>query len=59
MLHVPPWVLIDEALDSIDVNTRERVMDMFTKDLAHTGVIYIGRADPKSGFFSRVRAAGE
>jgi putative ATP-binding cassette transporter len=54
MLHVPPWVLIDEALDSIDVNTRDRVMEMFTKDLAHAGVIYIGRADPKSGFFSRV-----
>jgi vitamin B12/bleomycin/antimicrobial peptide transport system ATP-binding/permease protein len=54
MLHVPPWVLIDEALDSIDVNTRERVMDMFTRDLAHSGVIYIGRADPKGGFFSRV-----
>ena len=54
MLHVPPWVLIDEALDSIDVNTRERVMAMFTHDLAHAGVIYIGRADPKGGFFSRV-----
>ena len=54
MLHVPPWVLIDEALDSIDVNTRERVMDMFTRDLAHSGVIYIGRADPTGGFFSRV-----
>jgi vitamin B12/bleomycin/antimicrobial peptide transport system ATP-binding/permease protein len=54
MLHVPPWVLIDEALDSIDVNTRERVMDMFTHDLARSGVIYIGRADPKGGFFSRV-----
>ncbi len=54
MLHVPPWVLIDEALDSIDVDTRERVMDMFTRDLARSGVIYIGRADPKNGFFSRV-----
>jgi vitamin B12/bleomycin/antimicrobial peptide transport system ATP-binding/permease protein len=54
MLHVPPWVLIDEALDSIDVDTRERVMDMFTRDLAYSGVIYIGRADPKGGFFSRV-----
>ncbi|MGB6486821.1 MAG: ABC transporter ATP-binding protein/permease [Steroidobacteraceae bacterium] len=54
MLHVPPWVLIDEALDSIDVSTRERVMDMFTRDLAHSGVIYIGRSDPKSGFFARV-----
>jgi vitamin B12/bleomycin/antimicrobial peptide transport system ATP-binding/permease protein len=54
MLHLPPWVLIDEALDSIDVDTRERVRDMFTGDLAHSGVIYIGRADPKSEFYSRV-----
>ena len=54
MLHAPRWVLIDEALDSIDVSTRERVMDMFAQDLAESGLIYIGRADPKGGFFSRV-----
>lgn len=54
MLHAPRWVLIDEALDSIDVSTRERVIDMFARDLAHSGLIYIGRADPKGGFFSRV-----
>lgn len=54
MLHAPRWVLIDEALDSIDVSTREHVMDMFTRVLAHSGLIYIGRADPKGGFFSRV-----
>ena len=54
MLHAPPWVLIDEALDSIDVDTRERVVGMFTQELAHCGLVYIGRADPKGGFFSRV-----
>jgi putative ATP-binding cassette transporter len=54
LLHAPRWVLIDEALDSIDVSTRERVMDMFARDLADSGLIYIGRADPKGGFFSRV-----
>jgi len=54
MLHAPRWVLIDEALDSIDVATRERVMEMFAKDLADSGLIYIGRADPQGGFFSRV-----
>ncbi|MFZ0498734.1 MAG: ABC transporter ATP-binding protein/permease [Steroidobacteraceae bacterium] len=54
MLHVPPWVLIDEALDSIDMDTRERVRDMFTRDLAHSGIIYIGRADPNNKFYSRV-----
>ena len=54
MLHAPPWVLIDEALDSIDVDTRERIVGMFTHELAHCGLVYIGRADPKGGFFSRV-----
>jgi putative ATP-binding cassette transporter len=54
LLHAPRWVLIDEALDSIDVSTRERVIDLFARDLAHCGLIYIGRADPKGGFFSRV-----
>jgi putative ATP-binding cassette transporter len=54
MLHAPRWVLIDEALDSIDVSTRERVMEIFAQDLADSGLIYIGRADPKGGFFSRV-----
>ena len=54
MLHAPRWVLIDEALDSIDVATRGHVMEMFTTDLADSGLIYIGRADPQGGFFSRV-----
>jgi putative ATP-binding cassette transporter len=54
MLHAPRWILVDEALDSIDIATRERVMDMFRRDLADSGLIYIGRADPDGGFFSRV-----
>jgi len=54
MLHAPRWILIDEALDSIDIATRERVIDMFRRDLADSGLIYIGRADPDGGFFSRV-----
>ncbi len=54
MLHSPRWILVDEALDSIDVDTRERIVNMFTRELAHSGLIYIGRADPKGGFFSRV-----
>jgi putative ATP-binding cassette transporter len=54
LLHSPSWILVDEALDSIDVDTRGRIADVFTRELAHSGLIYIGRADPKSGFFSRV-----
>ena len=52
-LHAPRWILVDEALDSIDVNTRERIVEMFSRELAHSALIYIGRADPKGGFFSR------
>jgi putative ATP-binding cassette transporter len=53
LLHAPPWVLIDEALDSVDVETRKRVGKMFMEELAHCGLIYIGRADPGEGFFTR------
>ncbi|MGH8202691.1 MAG: ABC transporter ATP-binding protein/permease [Steroidobacteraceae bacterium] len=54
LLHAPRWILVDEALDSIDVGTRERIRAMFTRELADSALIYIGRADPKDGFFSPV-----
>jgi len=54
LLHAPRWVLVDGALDSLDVETRERVGDLFGHELAHTGLIYIGRDEPKGHFFSRV-----
>jgi putative ATP-binding cassette transporter len=53
VLHAPPWVLIDEVLDSLDENARRCVLDLFVKDLPHTGVIHIGRADAHD-LFSRV-----
>ena len=54
LLHAPHWILVDEALDFIAVDTRERIRDVFARELVHSGVIYIGRADPQGGFFSRV-----
>jgi putative ATP-binding cassette transporter len=54
VLHAPPWVLIDEVLDSLDENARRCVLDLFVKDLPHTGVIHIGRADAHDHLFSRV-----
>jgi putative ATP-binding cassette transporter len=54
VLHAPPWVLIDEVLDSLDVDARQGILDIFAKDLAHTGVIYIGRTDPRDPWFTRV-----
>jgi putative ATP-binding cassette transporter len=53
-LHAPPWVLIDEVLDSLDEDARQDILDLFVKDLSHTAVIHIGRADAHDHLFSRV-----
>jgi putative ATP-binding cassette transporter len=53
-LHSPPWVLIDEVLDSLDDDARDDILDLFVKDLSHTAVIHIGRADAHDHLFSRV-----
>ena len=54
VLHAPPWVLIDEVLDAMEDDARQAVLDIFAKDLEHTGVIHIGRADAHDHLFSRV-----
>ena len=54
LLHAPPWVVIDEVLDSLDEAARQGILDIFVKDLQHTGVIHIGRADAHDHLFSRV-----
>jgi putative ATP-binding cassette transporter len=54
LLHSPPWVLIDEVLDSMDEDARQSILDLFGKDLEHTAVIHIGRADAHDQVFSRV-----
>jgi putative ATP-binding cassette transporter len=54
LLHAPRWVVIDGALDSLDAQTRERVLRLFSEDLAGSGLLYIGRSDPQRGFFSHV-----
>lgn len=54
VLHAPPWLLIDEVLDSLDEDAHRGVLDIFNKDLQHTGVIHIGRAAAHDHLFSRV-----
>jgi putative ATP-binding cassette transporter len=54
LLHAPGWLIIDEALDTLDEDTLERLKQVFTNDLAHTAVIYIGRGDPAGHLFERV-----
>ncbi|MGC1523748.1 MAG: ABC transporter ATP-binding protein/permease [Steroidobacteraceae bacterium] len=54
LLHTPPWLLIDEVLDSLDVDARERVVDVLAKEFPRTGIIHIGRADAHDHLFARV-----
>jgi putative ATP-binding cassette transporter len=54
VLHAPPWVLIDEVLDSLDDEIRERVINIFATDLKQTGVIHIGRGRARDPVFTRV-----
>jgi ABC-type uncharacterized transport system fused permease/ATPase subunit len=42
------------VLDSLDEDARRCILDLFAKDLPHTGVIHIGRADAHDHLFSRV-----
>jgi vitamin B12/bleomycin/antimicrobial peptide transport system ATP-binding/permease protein len=52
LLHKPPWLLIDEVLDSLDEDSLLRVTEIFAKDLRETAIIYIGRAADE-GLFPR------
>jgi vitamin B12/bleomycin/antimicrobial peptide transport system ATP-binding/permease protein len=53
IIHKAAWVIIDEVLDSLDDTALERVIDIFSKDLAQSGIIHIGRSDAHHTF-SRV-----
>lgn len=55
VLHAPPWVLMDETLGALDDETLDRVIDLFTHELAGSGVIHLGRAGvAHERLFSRV-----
>ena len=54
VLQAPPWVLIDGVLDQLDEETLARIIDVFSKDLPHTGVIHIGRAEHRKDLYTRV-----
>jgi putative ATP-binding cassette transporter len=53
LLHRPPWLLIDEVLDSLDEDGLRRVTDIFAVDLRTTAIIHIGR-DANQALFPRV-----
>ncbi|MBV8377875.1 MAG: ABC transporter ATP-binding protein/permease [Verrucomicrobia bacterium] len=54
LLHKPRLVVIDEALDALDDDTRNRVLRLLDDELKEAGVINIGRPETKIRFFTRV-----
>jgi vitamin B12/bleomycin/antimicrobial peptide transport system ATP-binding/permease protein len=49
----PRWLVIDEALDALDDDARERMMVMLRETLPEAAIIYIGRQQ-RDHFFTRV-----
>ncbi|MFL6605417.1 MAG: ABC transporter ATP-binding protein/permease [Steroidobacteraceae bacterium] len=55
VLQTPPWLLIDDMLGSLDDEALERLIDIFSNELARTSVIHIGRAaQARDPLFHRV-----
>jgi putative ATP-binding cassette transporter len=54
LLHKPRWVMLDEAIDHLDEDARNLVLDIFGQELADAAVVNIGRANTQRGFFTRV-----
>jgi putative ATP-binding cassette transporter len=54
LLQKPRWVLMDEAIDRLDDDSRRIALDIFHKELAETAVVHIGRLEAHDGFYARV-----
>jgi vitamin B12/bleomycin/antimicrobial peptide transport system ATP-binding/permease protein len=54
LLHAPAWLIIDEALEALEDDAAPRVRQMLTQELAHTGVLYIGRSGAQDVLFGRM-----
>jgi vitamin B12/bleomycin/antimicrobial peptide transport system ATP-binding/permease protein len=54
VLHKPHWVLIDEALDALDDDSRDRVISLFNAGLKEAAIVNIGRPETQHPFFTRV-----
>ncbi len=52
-LQAPPWIVIDQALDTLDAETYAQVMRMLTGLLGQSAIIAIGREIEGSRLFAR------
>jgi len=54
LLRKPRWVVIDEALHSLEDDAHKRVIGLFCDGLKDAAVINIGRPEAQNHFFERV-----
>jgi vitamin B12/bleomycin/antimicrobial peptide transport system ATP-binding/permease protein len=54
LLHKPRWLVIDEALETLDDDARKRFIGLCKDQLKDAAIVYIGRPETKSHFFKRV-----
>jgi putative ATP-binding cassette transporter len=54
VLHKPHWVVIDEVLDALDDDARNRVISLFNAGLNNAAIINIGRPETQHRYFKRV-----
>ena len=53
LLQRPGWVVVNDALDVLDPNSRELIRSLFEGELADVGMINIGHDQPDTGFYLR------
>jgi vitamin B12/bleomycin/antimicrobial peptide transport system ATP-binding/permease protein len=54
LLHSPTWLVIDEALEALEAEQDPKICEVLSKDLAHSGILYIGREGTHDQLFGRV-----
>ncbi len=53
ILQKPLWVVVNDALDVLDLQSRMRITALFAGELADVGIINIGNDQPESGVYHR------
>jgi putative ATP-binding cassette transporter len=54
LLHKPNWVVIDQALDSLEQEARRQILATLANGLPNSTIIHIGRPETRDHFFTRV-----
>jgi putative ATP-binding cassette transporter len=54
LLHKPKWVFFDDALNALEAERRQQLLDLFTGPLAGTTFVSTSRTPAKDDFYSRI-----